>query len=455
MINHSNVARLIIYALQQHKKEKVKVINIDIDPQTEEEEVVCTSNRTANENKKRPQGNGLKRGETHNIYRQGINPKEINRRNGGGRVDSEVQVEQTGEFNYNSSKQSYHRNVQINPNQKPLSQNHKEIPIQHQKICKDFSNGLCFKGRNCRFLHKIPQISESIERDSTRLSYKTPNSICRYYARGFCRNGDGCTFIHMLTNVEGNITNKYNKHISNTGPNSVPNKISSPKQICPQYEVGVCKNYDICKETYDHPRRCRDLLAFGECRRGNNCTSHHPKLCKNSVNNLVCMDQTCTYFHLEGTRRPKRNEENTFLLNNTREVNNTIQNLPQDQNAVYQGAQKLVNVPPYNYPQSPQLLQYHYSQTPHIPLQESIYPVPREYQYPMTQHLPQNYYLQTPYIHNPEEVNSQNHYVQAPYIANPEAVNPSPEHQVNSLHQDIYLNPDQYHIMYQSVQQPT
>ena len=45
--------------------------------------------------------------------------------------------------------------------------------------------------------------------------------------------------------------------------------VTEPKKpICPQYKYGRCMNYETCKNQYDHPRRCRNMLMFRKCRFG-------------------------------------------------------------------------------------------------------------------------------------------------------------------------------------------
>ena len=75
------------------------------------------------------------------------------------------------------------------------------------------------------------------------------------------------------------------------------------KLICPQYQFGRCNNYEICKEQYDHPRRCRNWMQYGRCRFTTSCKYSHPKICFNSLSERKCTNLECNYFHLKYTRR--------------------------------------------------------------------------------------------------------------------------------------------------------
>ena len=91
---------------------------------------------------------------------------------------------------------------------------------------------------------------------------------------------------------------------------------SAPKEICPKYQFGRCNNYQVCKQTYDHPRRCRDMLTFGECKYGNTCQYYHPIFCQDSLDNLQCLNLQCPYFHLKFTKR--------HIAESRREYSNTV-----------------------------------------------------------------------------------------------------------------------------------
>lgn len=75
------------------------------------------------------------------------------------------------------------------------------------------------------------------------------------------------------------------------------------KPICPQYKNGRCQNYETCKLTYNHPRRCRNMLSQGKCRFGNSCRYYHPKLCYKSMSDRKCLDSECRFFHIKKTQR--------------------------------------------------------------------------------------------------------------------------------------------------------
>ena len=91
------------------------------------------------------------------------------------------------------------------------------------------------------------------------------------------------------------------------------------KPICPKYKHGRCDNYETCKLTFNHPRRCRNMLSLGKCRFGNSCRYFHPKICYKSMNDRKCTDLECRFFHLKYTKRYEESLDNQ--LNN--------QNVPQ------------------------------------------------------------------------------------------------------------------------------
>ena len=218
-------------------------------------------------------GTGQKGGETHQIYRNDIS--------------SEVQSKQIT----------------------------REKHMRIKGICINYNRGECYRGQRCRYKHvklndystaenisKNVQLSQKPSNDHSELqseSTRNVGEVCREFSlHGHCKIGNFCQLKHEKPNSNDH-TNNYNRHTTEIG-NHPTNK---SKQICPQYKFGRCKNYDICKETYDHPRRCRDMLTFGECEFGDNCRFYHPKICKFSMDKLLCTDLSCPYFHLRWTRR--------------------------------------------------------------------------------------------------------------------------------------------------------
>ena len=77
--------------------------------------------------------------------------------------------------------------------------------------------------------------------------------------------------------------------------------------VCPVYKWGMCTNYDKCD--YRHPPRCYRWLSNGNCKYRDKCRFHHPPLCLNSLEQRLCLDNRCKFFHLSKTIRPRDNEQ--------------------------------------------------------------------------------------------------------------------------------------------------
>ena len=59
-----------------------------------------------------------------------------------------------------------------------------------------------------------------------------------------------------------------------------------------------------------HPRRCQRYCQFGTkrrlgCQKGESCSYFHPKLCRNSVSSLACLNENCKFVHLKSTKRKR------------------------------------------------------------------------------------------------------------------------------------------------------
>ena len=106
-----------------------------------------------------------------------------------------------------------------------------------------------------------------------------------------------------------------NSHRTNTGN----------ENICEDYKRRKCRhgrtgdlliNGERCKK--NHPPRCRRFCNYGQhtrqgCKRGKDCRYWHPRLCRDSLKNLLCTKEDCTFFHLKGTMRksvPSLNNRN-------------------------------------------------------------------------------------------------------------------------------------------------
>ena len=139
--------------------------------------------------------------------------------------------------------------------------------------------------------------------------------ICWDFSNGWCSYGRGCKFHHIIANQDKHPTKNANtndlQRLSQTQPRHPRSRLQdheeNPKKdskpMCPNYQYGRCNNFDECKILHYHPRRCRDMMTFGECRSGDSCAYFHPQICNNSINNLICTVPECPYFHLQWTKR--------------------------------------------------------------------------------------------------------------------------------------------------------
>ena len=85
------------------------------------------------------------------------------------------------------------------------------------------------------------------------------------------------------------------------------------KETCPLLLESRCPyglRGDGCG--FEHPKPCFYYIKHGNdpqlgCTR-RKCKFFHPKLCSNSVDLKICLNQSCTHIHLKGTRRRKLQE---------------------------------------------------------------------------------------------------------------------------------------------------
>ena len=76
------------------------------------------------------------------------------------------------------------------------------------------------------------------------------------------------------------------------------------KRMCPHGPSG--KHLHMGKQCpYKHRRRCIYFTRYGPsgCRFREKCRFLHPIVCQNSLNLSTCLNDSCTNFHLKGTRR--------------------------------------------------------------------------------------------------------------------------------------------------------
>ena len=88
-------------------------------------------------------------------------------------------------------------------------------------------------------------------------------------------------------------------------------------QVCHFYKKGKCKHGLKGRNCpYTHPKACPKLLKFGNkapkgCNQGIKCPNFHPRMCSSSIRRGECLNQSCTFTHVKGTKRkPTQNNLN-------------------------------------------------------------------------------------------------------------------------------------------------
>ena len=120
---------------------------------------------------------------------------------------------------------------------------------------------------------------------------------------------------------------------TNNGNVIHPEPSHATQVLCADYKRGCCPhgisgkhkvNGLVCQNS--HPKPCKRFMKNGPnsrygCKLGDQCTHFHPILCRNSVQKHLCLNLTCTFMHIKGTKRTKvpshtRNSGN-FITNST------------------------------------------------------------------------------------------------------------------------------------------
>ena len=97
----------------------------------------------------------------------------------------------------------------------------------------------------------------------------------------------------------------------NNHPKTDKSNISanSSEKVCTYFRKGQCR-YGIggkgCPRA--HPTLCRRLMAHGThstrgYTKGSSCPRFHPKMCPSSVSHKECLNDSCSLYHVKGTRR--------------------------------------------------------------------------------------------------------------------------------------------------------
>ena len=100
---------------------------------------------------------------------------------------------------------------------------------------------------------------------------------------------------------------------------------SKPKSTCPFYIKGQCRHGISGKTnggcTKAHPTLCQKLMTYGDktsrgCSKGKDCDKFHPKMCPASLTHRECLNETCTLYHVKGTRRQPLKPQSDFNSTN-------------------------------------------------------------------------------------------------------------------------------------------
>jgi len=110
-------------------------------------------------------------------------------------------------------------------------------------------------------------------------------------------------------NIKNNILQNHS-HQNNTKNNANSQEQTgvasdrSIQTICKYHKKEGCKKGRECK--YTHPPICKNFLRDGNSENGcyrKSCKYTHPHICKLSWHQRTCLNLTCPYYHLKGTKR--------------------------------------------------------------------------------------------------------------------------------------------------------
>ena len=92
-------------------------------------------------------------------------------------------------------------------------------------------------------------------------------------------------------------------------------KAEKSKPVCPFYRKGQCRHGISGKGcSRAHPPLCRRLMTTGTkgprgCTKGKECERFHPKMCPSSISHSECLNNSCSLYHVKGTRRMNTRQE--------------------------------------------------------------------------------------------------------------------------------------------------
>ncbi|ELU37617.1 zf-CCCH domain-containing protein [Rhizoctonia solani AG-1 IA] len=78
------------------------------------------------------------------------------------------------------------------PKRSKLSEGEAEVEMK-RTVCRFYSSGMCEYGKDCRFLHVVPEPADQVQ-----ASPKSTSTLCRNYPG--CAYGDRCDFKHVEVN---------------------------------------------------------------------------------------------------------------------------------------------------------------------------------------------------------------------------------------------------------------
>ncbi|CAN0293110.1 unnamed protein product [Phaeothamnion confervicola] len=143
-------------------------------------------------------------------------------------------------------------------------------PRHHTVVCRHWLRGLCQKGEDCEFLHrmdleKMPICRWGNECQVTDCQFRHVDDEdkpeCAHYRQGFCRHGPGCRYRHIkLPPEELPPVADFSLNITTFAGESAPSRDG----------CGAGGGNDMFKTSM-----CKQLLAPGSCPFGDNCQFAH------------------------------------------------------------------------------------------------------------------------------------------------------------------------------------